>query len=79
MVSHFVARRGALRSCDENGNFTQVVRFVCLSSVKVKVPSTFCRFELAMVLLFVVSYAFVARRKRRLLAIQHHRIAQYLS
>ena len=38
-----------------------------------------CRFELAMVLLFVVSYAFVARRKRRLLAIQHHRIAQYLS
>ena len=41
--------------------------------------ATFCRFELAMVLLFVVSYAFVARRKRRLLAIQHHRIAQYLS
>ena len=41
--------------------------------------ATFCRFELAMVLLFIVSYAFVARRKRRLLAIQHHRIAQYLS
>ena len=41
--------------------------------------ATLCRFELAMVLLLVVSYSFVARRKRRLLAIQHHRIAQYLS
>uniref|UniRef100_A0A7S3BWD5 Uncharacterized protein n=1 Tax=Haptolina ericina TaxID=156174 RepID=A0A7S3BWD5_9EUKA len=37
------------------------------------------KFELLMILLFVVSYSFASKRKKKLLAIQHHRIASYLS
>jgi hypothetical protein len=32
-----------------------------------------------MLLLFVVSFSFATKRKKKLLAIQHHRIASYLS
>jgi len=31
-----------------------------------------------MVLLFAISFSFTTKRKNKLLAIQHHRIAQYL-
>ena len=37
------------------------------------------RSQLLMILLFVVSYSFASKRKKKLLAIQHHRIASYLS
>lgn len=37
------------------------------------------RFELFMILLFAFSFSFVTKRKRRLLAIQQYRIANYLA
>mmetsp|Transcript_1814 Transcript_1814/g.3576 ORF Transcript_1814/g.3576 Transcript_1814/m.3576 type:complete len:136 (-) Transcript_1814:164-571(-) len=37
------------------------------------------KFELLMAVLFAISFSFATKRKRKLLAIQHHRIAQYLS
>ncbi|KAL1500708.1 hypothetical protein AB1Y20_013355 [Prymnesium parvum] len=37
------------------------------------------KFELLMVLLFAISFSFATKRKKKLLAIQHHRIASYLS
>ena len=35
--------------------------------------------QLLMAIMFAVSFSFATKRKRKLLAIQHHRIAQYLS
>ena len=35
--------------------------------------------QLLMAVLFCISFSFATKRKRKLLAIQHHRIAQYLS
>ena len=35
--------------------------------------------QLLMAMLLAVSFSFATKRKRKLLAIQHHRIAQYLS
>merc|ERR1711865_965746 len=40
---------------------------------------TVVRFELLMAVLFCISFSFATKRKRKLLAIQYHRIAQYLS
>lgn len=37
------------------------------------------RAQLLMAVLFCISFSFATKRKRKLLAIQHHRIAQYLS
>ena len=37
------------------------------------------RTQLLMAVLFCISFSFATKRKRKLLAIQHHRIAQYLS
>ena len=39
---------------------------------------SFVRFEVVMVLIFLLSFSFVTKRKRRLQAIQQYRIAQYL-
>ena len=35
--------------------------------------------QLTMALLFAISFSFATKRKKKLLATQHHRIAQYLS
>ena len=40
---------------------------------------TACTAQLLMAVLFCISFSFATKRKRKLLAIQHHRIAQYLS
>jgi hypothetical protein len=44
-------------------------------------PVTSCRtaIQLLMIFLFAISYSFASKRKKKLLAIQHHRIASYLS
>ena len=73
------------QSCAEHSSsFAGVVKFeVCQPTCHCRCPTVAdvrsSRSQFLMLLLFVVSFSFATKRKKKLLAVQHHRIASYLS